>query len=184
MPKGINAMSRPTWLQKIYWTRFAKPIEERELFKQLISRPISSILEIGVGDGQRMRRLANLVQPSAGCEQVRYIGTDEFESAQDSQRHLSLKQAHQLASQLGFKASLIPGDSHSAIPRVAHKLGASDLLIIEGGIDPAQPLASTLGTWLNRLAHSDSVVLACQEQGQPLQLVDLQQLDLPIRIAA
>ncbi len=184
MPKGNNAMSRPNWLQKIYWTRFSKPIEERELFKQLISRPISSILEIGVGDGQRMRRMSKLVQPATGCEQVRYIGTDEFESAQDGRRHLSLKQAHQLAGQLGFKASLIPGDINSAIPRVAHKLGASDLLIIEGGINPAYPLASTLGSWLNRLAHSDSVVLACEEAGQPLQIVDLQAIELPKRLAA
>ncbi len=117
-------MSRPSWLQKIYWTRFAKPVEDRELFKQLLSHPLSSILEIGVADGARMRRIAKLAQRSAGCEVLRYIGTDEFESAKDGKRHLSLKQAHQLAGQLGFKASLIPGDIHSAIPRVAHKLGS------------------------------------------------------------
>lgn len=184
MPKGNNAMSRPTWLQKIYWTHFAKPIEERELFKQLVSRPISSILEVGVGDGQRMRRLAKLVQPAAGCEQVRYIGIDEFESAQDARQHLSLKQAHKLTGQLGFRAWLIPGDIHSAIPRVAYKLGASDLLIIDGGINPAHPLASTLGSWLNRLAHNESVVLGCEEVGQTLQIVDLQSLELPKRLAA
>lgn len=177
-------MSRPTWLQKIYWTRFAKPIEERELFKQLVSHPISSILEIGVGDGQRMRRISKLVQPAAGCEMVRYIGTDEFESARDGKRHLSLKQAHQLAGQLGFKASLIPGDVNSAVPRVAHKLGASDMLVIDGGIDPAAPLVSQLGSWLNRLAHSRSIVLACQQPGSELQVVDLSQLELPVRIAA
>ncbi len=184
LPKGIKAMSRPTWLQKIFWTRFAKPIEERELFKQLVSQPIRSILEIGVGDGQRMRRIAKLVQPAADCDTVRYIGTDEFESAQDGGRHLSLKQAHQLASQLGFKASLIPGNINSAVPRVAHKLGASDMLVIDGGIDPVHPLVSQLGSWLNRLAHSQSIVLACQQQGGTLQLVDLSRLELPSRVAA
>lgn len=177
-------MSRPSWLQKIYWTRFAKPVEDRELFKQLLSHPISSILEIGVGDGARMRRLAKLVQRTLDCEALRYIGTDEFESSKDGQRHLSLKQAHQLAAHLGFKASLIPGDVNSAIPRVAHKLGVSDMIIIDGGLDPVQPLANFLGSWLNRLAHQDTIILACQERGGPLLLVDRQLLDLPKRIAA
>ena len=177
-------MSRPTWLQKIYWTRFAKPIEERELFKQLISHPISSILEIGIQDGERMRRLAKLAQAAEGCEQIRYVGTDEFESAQDGQPHLTLKQAHRLAGQLGFKASLIPGDIDAAAPRVAHKLGSSDLLIVDGGLNPAAPLTSSLSSWLNRLAHSKSIILACETRGQALQLVDLTQLELPTRIAA
>ena len=177
-------MGRPSWLQKIYWTRFAKPVEDRELFKQLLIHPLSSLLEIGVGDGARMRRIAKLVQLRAGCEALRYIGTDEFESALDSQQHLSLKQAHQLAGQLGFKASLIPGDVTAAVPRVAHKLGASDLLVINGGLDPQQPLAHPLGSWLNRLAHSESIVLACQQPGGALQLVDVRQLELPRRAAA
>lgn len=184
MPKGINAMSRPTWLQKIYWTRFAKPIEERELFKQLVSHRISSILEIGIQDGQRMQRLAKLAQPVEGCEQIRYVGTDEFESAQDGQPHLTLKQAHRLAGQIGFKASLIPGDMNAAVPRVAHKLGASDLLIIDGGLNPTAPMTSPLGAWLNRLAHSNSIILACETRGQTLQLVDMAQLELPTRVAA
>lgn len=184
MFKGINAMSGPTWLQKIYWSRFAKPIEERELFKQLVSQSFSSILEIGMQDGQRLRRLAKLAQPVEGCEQIRYIGTDEFESAQDGRPHLTLKQAHRLAGQLGFKASLIPGDINAAVPRVAHKMGASDLLIIDGGLNPASPMSNSLGSWLNRLAHSGSIILACETRGQTLQLVDMAQLELPTRVAA
>jgi hypothetical protein len=180
----VKAMSRPSWLQKIYWTRFAKPIEERQLFIELIRCPIQSILEVGVGNGQRMQRIAKLLHLSGGTSGVRYVGTDEFESARDSRGHLSLKQAHQLASHLGYKASLIPGDPSSAIPRVAHKLGASDLLIIDGGMDPAQPTAGFIGNWMNRLAHHGSIVLACAEPGQVLQRVDAKQFDLPDRVAA
>ncbi len=177
-------MSRPNWLQKVYWTRFAKPVEERELFRQLISRPVSSILEIGIGNGQRMRRIAKLAQVASGSNALRYIGTDEFESAQDNAAHMSLKQAHQLASHLGFKASLIPGDVKSAIPRVAHKFGAVDLVIVGAGLNPQNPLASFIGGWLNRLAHAESVVIACDQPNGTLQVVDLQQLDLPLRNAA
>ncbi|MCA9132887.1 MAG: hypothetical protein KDA45_07020 [Planctomycetales bacterium] len=177
-------MNRPSWLQKTYWSHFAKPVAERKLFTQLVDRPIRSLLEVGLGDGQRMRRIAKLVQLPSDTASLRYIGTDEFESAKDTQGHMSLKQAHKLATQLGFKASLIPGDVASALPRVAHKFGTSDLVIIDGGLDPAQPLSSFCGSWLNRVAHSDSVVLACEQPGGTLQIVDCQQLQLPQLVAA
>lgn len=173
-------MSRPSWLQKLYWTRFSKPVEERALFKYLVERPVASILEIGVGDGGRMQRIAKLVQLPAGAEQLRYIGIDEFESAKDNARHLSLKQAHQLATQLGFKASLIPGDHKSAIPRVAHKMGASDLVIVNGGLNPQEPSIGFIGTWLNRLAHSGSTVIGCEVGGQNLVVINTSTLDLPV----
>ncbi len=177
-------MSRPSWLQRIYWTRFSKPVQERALAKLLINRPLTSVLEIGVGDGARMRRIAKLAQLAPQATQLRYIGIDEFESAQDGRRHLSLKQAHQLASQLGFKASLIPGDHGSAVPRVAHKMGPSDLIIVDGGLNPQAPLVGAVGTWLNRLAHSQSTVIASQEPGGELVVVASDRLELPIRLAA
>jgi hypothetical protein len=176
-------MSRPSWLQKIYWSRFSKPVSERALFKHLIAHPVRSILEIGVGDGARMQRIAKLVQLPSDVTQLRYIGIDEFESA-SSGRHLTLKQAHQLASQLGFKASLIPGDHSSAIPRVAHKMGACDLVIVDGGLNPQEPSVGIIGTWLNRLAHSQSTVIASNVDGGELVVVDCGQLELPARIAA
>jgi hypothetical protein len=177
-------MTRLSWWQKIYWTRFSKPVEERALVRFLIEHPVSSILEIGIGGGARLQRVAKLVSPIAGCEQVRYIGIDEFEASPAGRVHLSLKQAHQLASQLGFKASLIPGTPAQAVARVAHKFGASDLIIIDGGIDLANPTSGSIGSWLNRLAHSTSTVIACDQPGQPLTIVRPELLELPIVKAA
>lgn len=166
-------MTRLSWFQKIYWTRFAKPIEERALFAQLIQVPVASILEVGIGNGQRMRRIAQLVELPAGVEKLRYVGTDEFESAKGDRRHLSLKQAHQITGQLGWKASLIPGDISSALPRVAHKMGTSDLVIFDGGLDPHAPHETAAGSWLEHLTHEDSVVLGCQKPGDELQKVQI-----------
>jgi hypothetical protein len=177
-------MSRLSWLQKIYWTRFAKPVEERSLVRFLIDNPVSSILEIGIGNGTRLQRIAKLVNPCVGCEQVRYIGIDEFEGSAASREHLTLKQAHQLASQLGFKASLIPGASAQGVARVAHKFGAADLIIIDGGIDLASPAVGAIGSWLNRLAHSKSTIFACGQPGQALIMVNRDLLELPIVKAA
>ncbi len=176
-------MSRPSWLQKIYWSRFSKPVTERALFSHLLQQPVASILEIGIGDGARMRRIAKLVRLPEGATQLRYIGIDEFESASCG-RHLSLKQAHQLSSQLGFKASLIPGDHANAIPRVAHKMGTSDLVIVDGGLNPQEPLVGLIGSWLNRLAHSRSTVIATETQGGEMMLVAASKLELPVRVAA
>jgi len=181
--EGGDKMSRQSWWQKIYWTRFAKPIEERTLFKYLIQHPVSSILEVGVGEGARMKRIAKLVNLASGSDQLRYIGVDEFESAQ-GRPFLTLKQAHRLASQMGFKASLIPGSAPQALPRVAHKFGPSDLIIIDGGIDLSSPTTGVIGSWLNRLAHSQSTVIASNQVGGALGVIERKLLELPLSKAA
>jgi hypothetical protein len=181
---GVKIMSRLTWIQRIYWTRFSKPVSDRELVRQLIDKPISSLLEIGVGRAERMRRVAQLVTLTADTERLRYIGVDEFEAAQDGGSHLTLKVAHQVASQVGFKASLIPGDIKTAMPRVAHKFGASDLIVIDGGLDPAQPDASPITPWLNRIAHDNSIILACAQPGQTLTILARQAAPQYHRVAA
>ncbi|MBX3421017.1 MAG: hypothetical protein KF752_05620 [Pirellulaceae bacterium] len=177
-------MSRQSWWQRIYWSRWAKPVEERVLFRFLIQHTVGSVLEIGVGNGARMARLARLVNPVSPQEPLRYIGVDEFESSAADRPHLTLKQAHQRATALGFKASLIPGTLQMAIPRVAHKFGPSDLILIDGGIDLQHPATGPIGGWLNRLAHSQSTVIASQHSGGPLVIVDSRKLELPIAKAA
>ena len=161
-------MGRLNWFQRFYWQRLAKPVSERELFRHLISTPISSVLEVGVGAGQRMKRLAQLAQLVPGATQLRYVGVDGFESANDGRSHLTLKQAHQLATQLGLRANLIPGYLRSAMPRVAHKIGASDLVIIDGEFDVREPLAGPVGQWLLHITHAKSTVLATAISGGQL----------------
>ncbi|HBE72185.1 MAG TPA: hypothetical protein DDW52_28965 [Planctomycetaceae bacterium] len=161
-----------SWLQKIYWNHFGKPVSERALFAALLAGPFDSVLEVGVGNGDRLRRIAKLLQSSSG-DSVRYIGTDPFESSSDDRPHLTLKAAHRLASQLGLRASLLPGDAPGALPRVAHKFGPSELVIIDGGIDPADPLSGPVGSWLLRVTDETSVVLVCQEAGETLVPLDM-----------
>lgn len=166
-------MNRLSWVTRLYWTHFGKPTTERELFKQLIEHPVSSILEVNVGTGARMERIAKLVQLTPGTEKLRYVGIDEFEAASDKHKHLTLKTAHQLASGLGFRASLIPGELKTAVPRVAHKFGTSDLIIIDGGLDPQNPENSIIAGWLRHLAHENSIILATAEIGGALKLMKL-----------
>lgn len=158
-----------SWLQKIYWNHFGKPVTDRALFSALLSRTYDSVLEVGVGSGARTRRIAKLIQSHG---EIRYIGTDPFESASEPQLHMTLKAAHQFTGQLGWRASLLPGEPAGALPRVAHKFGPSQLVIIDGGVDPANPLSGQVGSWLDRVADPDSTILVCEQAGQTLQLVD------------
>ena len=161
-------MSRLNWFQRFYWQKLAKPASDRELFRALLSQPISSVLQISVGDGARMKRIVQLAQLAAGTEQLRYVGVDGFESAQDGGVHLTLKQAHQQATALGVRANLIPGDLKSAMPRVAHKIGPSDLVVIDGDFDPQSPLSGPIGQWLFHITHAETMMLASSTKGGTL----------------
>ena len=166
-------MVQLNWFQRFYWERLAKPTSDRELFRHLISTPITSVLEIGIGSGDRMRRIAKLMQLRNDSAQLRYIGVDTFESAVDGRVHLTLKQAHQLASQLGFKATLMPGEIGVAVSRVAAKVGACDLVVVDGGIDPANALSGPIAPWIRHITHASSTILGCDQPGGTLQRVSL-----------
>lgn len=177
-------MSRHSWLTRKYWAHFAKPATDRELFRFLANTPVASIVEFGVGKCQRLRQIANVVQLADGAEKLRYVGTDEFEAAVDPSEHVSLKQAHQIAGSLDFKVTLMPGDAASAAPRVAHKVGLSDVVIVNGGMNPADPMRSPLGPWLSRLTHDESHLFACEQAGGTLVAVNPRLLTAADRQAA
>ncbi len=51
------------------------------------------------------------------------------------------------------------------MPRVAHKIGPSDLVVIDGEFDPQSPLAGPIGQWLFHITHAQTVMLACKTKG-------------------
>jgi hypothetical protein len=46
-------MARLSWVQRLYWRYLSKPACERALFLHVLEKPIGSILEIGIGAGDR-----------------------------------------------------------------------------------------------------------------------------------
>ena len=168
-------MSRLNWIQRFYWNHLSKPVAERELVRTLLASPLASVLEIGVGSGERMKRISQLVQLPSTATHLRYVGVDGFESANDGRPHLTLKQAHQQASHLGLKAHLIPGDLTTAMPRVAYKIGASDLVIVDGDFDMANPLSGPVGHWLRHITHDQTILFATSQKGGVLTRVALPQ---------
>lgn len=166
-------MARLSWTQRLYWRFFSKPVGQRGLFLHAIESPIGSILEIGIGSGERIKQLLKLCTPPEGVSQIRYAGVDPFESAKVDVPHMNLKAAHRMLAAFGVKAHLIPGDPTNALSRVAHTVLPSDLVIIDGewGTDTTQGRA--IADWLPRLCHGNSTIFACSVKGGALVKVPL-----------
>jgi hypothetical protein len=166
-------MARLSWVQRLYWRYLSKPVSERALFLHVIDNPFASILEIGIGSGERIKQVLPLCAPPEGCTQIRYVGVDAFESAGPNVPHMNLKAAHRMLAEFGVKAHLIPGDSTNALARVAHTVLPSDLIIIDGSWGADTPQGKAVADWLPRLCHSKSTIFASSIQGGALQKVAL-----------
>jgi hypothetical protein len=160
-------MARLSWFQQTYWRHFAKPAENRALFRYLLENPIGSVLEIGVGPGERMKQILLLFSLKAEAKQLRYTAVDLFESG-EARGHLKLKDAHRLLAERSVKAHLIPGDASNALPRVVHMVMPSDLIVIDSGWNNQSSEGAALAQWLPRLAHQGSAIFARSTSSQPL----------------
>ena len=164
-------MPQLSWVQRLYWRYFSKPATERALFLHVIENPIASVLEIGIGSGERIKKVLPLCTLPDGAAQIRYVGVDPFESASPGVPHLNLKAAHKMLAEYGVKAHLIPGEPTNALTRVAHTVMPSDLIIIDGGWGVESSQGTAIGYWLPRLCHSKSTIFATTIQGGALQKV-------------
>lgn len=166
-------MARLSWLQRLYWRYLSKPVEHRALFLHVIEHPVGSILEIGIGTGERIKQVIELNTLPEGVAQLRYAGVDPFESVGPSVPHMTLKNAHRALSELGVKAHLIPGEPSNGLPRVAHSVMPSDLIIIDGDWETGTPNSNAIAQWLPRLCHATSTIFAASKTGGPLVSVPL-----------
>ena len=166
-------MARLSWIQRLYWRYFSKPVSQRELIQHVIENPLASLLEIGIGSGDRIKQVLRLCTLADGATQIRYVGVDAFESAEPGVPHINLKAAHRMLAEFGIKAHLIPGDPTNALARVAHTVLPSDLIIIDGSWGEDSLQGRAIADWLPRLCHSKSAIFAASEKGGMLQRVAL-----------
>ena len=166
-------MARLSWVQRLYWRYLSNPVSERALIQHVIETPIASILEIGIGSGERIKRILPLRTLVEGVTQLRYVGVDAFESASPGVPHMNLKAAHRMLAESGVKAHLIPGEPTNALSRVAHTVLPSDLIIIDGNWGTETQQSRAITDWLPRLCHSKSTIFAASVQGGDLKLVAL-----------
>jgi hypothetical protein len=160
-----------------YWylCNFAKPAADRLLYKKLKSHAVHSIVEIGVGQGERIAALAKVMALLRPHTKVRYTGIDLFEGRPQGAAGLELREAHRRFSGLGMKVQLAPGHAFSALARLANSLAGTDWVIISADQDPA--LVTKAMRYLPRMLGKNSIVFL-EERGAAGELVRYQELSL------
>jgi hypothetical protein len=143
----------------LYFCYFSQPVADRAIYRLVKRLKPSRILELGIGDGSRAKRLIEAAARFRPAAEMRYAGVDLFEArpADSAARGLKLKDAHVLFKQLGVKAQLLPGDPNGALSRSANALRDNDLVLIAED----QNAASLEQAWfyIPRMLHARSVVL-------------------------
>jgi hypothetical protein len=112
----------------------AKPAAERVLFAAIADGAINRIVEIGVGDCSRGRRLIDL-SAKYGGETVSYCGLDLFESAPHGRATMRLKDAFRKLQMSGAKIKLVPGEPQLTMATCANGLTNTDLIVFGSQFD-------------------------------------------------
>ncbi len=144
------------YLRNVYLCYFSKPVADRALYRLLRKQRVQSIVEIGVGQLQRTRKLLEFAAEKTVLEQLKYAGIDLFEARAATTAGVGLKQAHKDLKPLVGKLQLIPGDVFSALARSANSLTKTDLLIISADTN-AEALAKAW-FYVPRMLHDHSQV--------------------------
>lgn len=137
-------------------TRLSRPAHQRCLYRALRRAQVRSIVELGVGDGQRAFRLLAVAQRYQPQERLSYTGIDLFEARPKEEAGLSLKVAHRRLTATGAQVRLVPGDPFSALARCANALTKTDLMVISADQDPAS--LEQAWFYVPRMLHEKSLV--------------------------
>ncbi len=166
----MAAWKRPSLWTRIRYSYIAKPLEERPLFREFLRRPISRVVEIGLGDGDRAERLIRLAIKLAG-RHVTYTGIDPFESAAAGEPRMLYKEAYKRLNYAGCSCKLVPGDPRAALTRVANTLSGTELLVIAAGAEEMR------GAWryVPRMLAAESRIFL-MEPGRGFRSVDQREL--------
>ncbi|MGA2032339.1 MAG: hypothetical protein ABSG68_08800 [Thermoguttaceae bacterium] len=144
-------------LKALHLIHLSKPVADRPVYREIQRLKARSILEIGIGTGQRSLRMIQLASHSCPLSEIRFTGVDLFEGRSATDRPgLSLKAAHCLLKPTGARILLVPGTPYDALARVANSLGKVDVLVLAPG-----PEMSLTPAWfyIPRLLDEHSRVL-------------------------
>lgn len=153
-------MRWPRSLRYLYLACCSRPACERPLYVEMRRRPISRILEIGLGDGRRALRLIEIARLFRPEQPLDYSVIDPFEMARGG---LSVKAAHQMLARSGARYRLIPGEPLATLAAMANSLLGQQLVIVAS---PADPAARTpLWLYLPRLLADDALLYLSDASG-------------------
>ena len=151
-------MPNTSRIRTLYLSYLSKPSGDRLIYRTIARQRVQSILEIGVGVGQRASRMIEMAGRFHPTGEIRYVGIDPFESrtAMDGPG-VTLKMAHRLLHATGAQVQLIPGEPFAALSQTANSLGQIDLMVVSSRVDPRQLAQAWF--YVPRLLHERSAVL-------------------------
>lgn len=127
-------MAAAGFLKSLYLRYLSKPASDRRIFTAIARGKVSRIVEVGVGNAFRARRMIEMAQRNHG-ENVRYTGIDLFEARENGTTGLPLKLAYQRLRATGAKVQLVPGDPFAGLARTANTLSGTQLLVVSADQD-------------------------------------------------
>ena len=140
----------------LFWAWFSRPRGDRALYRLIRRRRPQAIVEIGLRDGRRARRLIEMAQAYAADRRVSYAGVDLFELRPAGEARVPLKEVFRYLKCTGARLRLLPGDPFAALARSANELTGTDLIVVSCDQDP-QSLARAW-FYVPRMLHPGSEV--------------------------
>ncbi|MEX2187825.1 MAG: hypothetical protein WD875_13555 [Pirellulales bacterium] len=150
-------MSLVDRIKFVHLAYFSQPVADRAIYRAIRRSQPTTIVEIGVGMGQRAVRAIALASKLRPGQRIAYTAVDLFEASPSGRPALGLKKAHQLLSATGAKVQLVPGDPFSALARMANTLTGTDLLIVSA--DQRGESLDRAWFYVPRMLHDASVVM-------------------------
>lgn len=149
--KPVSALKffQMTWL--------SKPVPDRLIYRLIKKRQIKSIVEFGLGGGDRCSNMIAVANKFSPDSRIKYTGVDLFDARDQSESPLKLIEMHRKLNTADAKTQLVPGNLSSALPRIANGHVRTDMVIISAGFEEDE-LDST-SMFLPRMLHPNSVVL-------------------------
>jgi hypothetical protein len=168
-------LKRAGSLRAKYLTHLSHPPQDRRVYQAITRIQPQSILEIGIGSGERASRMIELALRFQDPKCLRYIGIDLFEGRPAQNPGLTLKRAYSDLLGSGTAIRLIPGEASHVLPLAANGLGRVDLVLISGD----QDIVSDSRAWFYfpRILGSDALVFEEKPSGR-LGRGDFSQLSL------
>lgn len=151
-----------SWFKYLQLAYCSKPSTDRILYRAIAKQRPRSIVELGLGLGERsamMIRLAQRFQPDGD---FKYTGLDLFEGRDPRWPGMTLKRAHRLLGNLAEHIQLLPGDPCLSLAQKGNLLVKTDLVIVD--LDHNPDLAQRIWTPLTRLIHEHSRLYVFQLQ--------------------
>lgn len=137
--------------QQLYCDR-----SKSDLSNLLEELSFSTVLEIGVGDGQRaVEFLSHIV---TGNRSIRYFAIDQFELGGGE---LTLREFHQMLRSVGVRPQIFPETIPDGLTRFLHTIGTADLILIADQISESG--AQQVQHLLMRVSNEKTTILERQQ---------------------